>query len=193
MTLDPLPGDLIGREIAATSINEQIRRLRYQYRHTRLSHYKVRRHLLARIRQLESRLKALYSDTLTADPAHTASLYKPSVAYNKAGFKVLLELSLDGTYYANPAPVVPANATVYVRATIDEAHHGDAGIPRTHQMFRLRWKIGKNYTALDTIPRTGHDVYAVCWPLVITRKFRAPAMGTKRNFLLDVDAYEMVP
>lgn len=169
-----------------------LRKLRRQLSNTRLSQYTTRRNILQRIAEVEGRYKRLYAKYLTATRTYEASLYKPTKAYFKNGFHVTLELSLDGVYYSNPAPKVPVNANVWVRAVIDEAHHGDAGVPRTHDMFRLRWVKGKGYTALDTIPSTGHTVYAVCWPLVIVRKFNAPSSNTKKNFLLDVEAYERV-
>lgn len=192
MTYDPQL-ERVQQAVNGPIIQKEIRDLREKYRHTRLSQYKARRNLLARITAAERRYNDLMHHVLREQDRHTASLYKPRVTANEAGLLVILELSLDGTYYSNPAPVVPPNATVWIRGVIEEAHHGDLGIPRTHDMFRLRWTLGKGYTPLDNIPRTGHDVYAVCWPLVITRRFQAPGSNTKKNFLLDVYPYEREP
>lgn len=182
--------DRVLQAVNAPILRTEINTLRAEYSATRLSQYKLRRNLLARIAEAERQLNDLLHHTLGVEDTHTASLYKPRVAFNKFGLLVILELSLDGTYYANPAPKVPAGKTVWVRATIDEAHHGERGIPFTHDMFRLRWTVPSGFTPLDTIPKTGHDVYAVCWPLVVTRRFKAPGSGTNRNWLLDVWPYE---
>lgn len=191
MTLSPL--DRVLQAVEGPLIRQEITDLKAQLRHTKLSQYKVRRNLLERISAAERRYNDLMHHVLTSDDQHTASLHKPAQAYNHAGLRVTLELSLDGTYYSNPAPKVPKSAIVWVRAVIEENHHGDKGIPQTHDMFRLQWKPAAGYRALDSIPRTGHDVYAVCWPLVVTRRFRAPATGTNKNWLLDVYPYSRVP
>lgn len=184
--------DQVLRAVEGPLLKQEITDLRAELRRTKLSNYKVRRNILDRLAEAERRYNDLMNHVLADQDVHSASLFQRRVAYNKFGLLVILELSLDGTYYANPAPRVPASKVVYVRAVIDEAHHGDKGIPLTHDMFRLRWTIPSGFTPLDTIPRTGHDVYAVCWPLVITRRFRAPATSTNRNWLLDVYPYERV-
>jgi len=178
---------------ALVRTQDTILNLKHKLSHTRLNQYAVRRNLLARIAAAEKRYALIYARLLRADPGiAVGSLYKPVKPAFLGGLNVRVEISLDGTYYSNPAPTVPANSIIWVRAIIDDSHRGETGIPKTHEMVHLAWVPGKGYTALDTVRKTGHNEYFVCHPLVITRRFRAPATNTKKNFMVYVDTFERV-
>lgn len=167
--------------------------LQNKYDKTRLSDKQTRRNLMSRIRAAEKAYDALLKKILKLDPTlGVGNSYRSSQVKVKNGITVTVEVSTDGKAFSNPAPKVTANSTIYVRATIDEAHTGTYGEPKTHEMCHLKWILGKGYTRLDTVKSTGHVEYFVSFPLVITRKFKAPAANTAKNFFVYVDLFEPV-
>jgi len=175
------------------TLTGQMSYLQNRYDKTRLSDKLTRRNLLTRIRAAEKAYDEILKKLLLLDPElGVGNSYRSSQAKQKSGVTIDVEISLDGVVFSNPAPTVPANSTIYVRAVIDEGHTGTTGEPKTHEMLYLQWILGKGYTRLDTIPSTGHVEYFVSFPLTITRKFHAPSSHTAKNFLVYVDLYDPV-
>jgi len=172
------------------TLTNEVTSLNTTLANTRLSALTIRRNLLDRIRAAETAYDGLYAKLLTLDPTlGVGNMYKPSVPKKIGGVNVRVEISTDGDYFSNPASVPPANSTVYVRAVIDQSNAGTKGVQRLAEMAHLTWVIGAGYTKLDEIGSGGHDVYFVSGPLVITRKFKAPAAATDKNFMVYVDLY----
>jgi hypothetical protein len=189
-----LPDTIASLEAQLPRQQDQITALRRQYAHTRASAYVTRRHLLERIRAAEKKYDEVLRKLLALNPdLGVGNMYKPIKPKITGGLNIRVEISLDGHAYSNPAPKIPAHHHIWVRAIIDDAHRGVVGVPETHEIAHARWVIGKGYTPLDTIGGSGHDVYFVCNPLVLTREFTAPATGTARNFFVYVDLYKRQP
>jgi hypothetical protein len=185
-TLSSLEGQL-------PRIGQQIATLEKQYAHTRANAYLTRRNILSRIREAEKKYDALLAKILKIDPGvGIGSLYRATTPRVTGGLHITVEISLDGHAYSNPAPSVPADHHVYVRAIIDDAHRGFVGVPETHESYRVRWRIGRGYRPLDPIKAAGHDVLASSTPLYVVREFTAPHTNTAQNFLVFVDPYTRV-
>jgi hypothetical protein len=166
--------------------------LNTQLASTRLSQYAIRKNLLDRIRAAERKIAALLAKLTEEKAVVAGDAYARATQYSRGSVHVMVDISLDGTSYSNPAPTVPSGSIIWVRCTISQAHVGTSGsgVPVTHELAHLTWIPGAGYVAQDSIPASGHDVYFVSQPLIITRKFRAPGGDTAKNFLVNVDLYE---
>lgn len=175
------------------TLTKRMSYLQNKYDKTRISDKVTRKNIMARLRAAEKAYDEILKKLLTLDPTlGVGNSYRETQAKTKNGVNVTVDISVDGVTFSNPGPEVPANHTIYVRCTIDEAHTGTTGQPKTHEMVHLKWILGKGYTRLDTIPSTGHVEYMVSFPLIITRKFKAPSSHTAQNFLVYVDLFEPV-
>ena len=174
---------------------------RYKQQHpsltgTRLANDTAYKSILHRQREAEDALHNLLNDYLRTQKVLPLSLLTYTRQYQKVkgGFLILVQISLDGVSYSNPAPSVPNKKRIWVKAQIEDAHRGVAGErPVTHDLCRTTWKYPKGYRQQDTVSPGGRDEYFVSFPLVIIREFLAPTSGsTKGAFLLDVDLYHDV-
>jgi hypothetical protein len=183
--------DINSLQKKVTTEQASIAALQGQY-DSRVGTYSVRANLLDRIRTLESQAAALTRLLQSEQATYAGDLYKAQTQLVKGGVDVTVEISLDGVYYSNPAPDIPVNSIIWVRCVISDAHRGttSSGVPVTHIMAHLSWIPGTGYVAQDWIPDSGHDVVFVSQPLIITRKFKAPAADTDQEFLVNVDLYE---
>lgn len=167
--------------------------LKQAVRHHRWHNYKQRKNLMERLRRSEQRYRALYAQLLKLGDAAPYSLFQRHVPKRRSGVNVIVDLSLDGLVFSNPAPKIPNGHRIWVRARIEEAHTGDVGVPKTHEMCHITWAFSKRYRPQDTIGAVGRDEYFVSSPLTVTREFLAPTTGsTKKNFFVYVDLYTRV-
>lgn len=181
------PSDLEQDKIAYRKTLED---LRTQYRKQRFYTYRERQNFLLRIREAERNYNAILGEILRIRRDTRYELYTAQEARRVSGIDVTVEVSLDGVVYSNPAPNIPNGKRVWVRAKIDEAHRGNVGVPKTHELVHLTWSYSTKYIKLDNIPASGHDEYFVSFPLIITREFTSPASGTtKYNWLVYADLY----
>lgn len=172
---------------------EQISSLKSSIRHHRFHTYRQRRNLMERLARAERLSKSLIAQLLRDGVAAPYSLYQRQQPHRRSGLNVIVELSLDGTAYSNPAPVVPNGVKVWVRVAIEESHTGELGIPRTHEMYHISWAFSSVYVPIDGVPAAGRDHYVVSNPLIIIREFRSPSSGTtKKNFFAYIDVYNPV-
>lgn len=173
---------------------ERVRTLDASVKAHRWHTYKQRRSLMARLRAAETANRAVLSQLTKLGETQGVGLYTKKKQQTVGGVNIRVELSLDGLAFSNPGPVIPHSAHIWVRATIDEAHRGEAGYPKTHEMCHITWSYFSGYHPRDTIPKAGHDEFFVSYPLIITREFDAPGSGsTKHDFFVYVDLYEPAP
>ena len=168
-----------------------IRSLKHELQNTRLSDKMVRRNLKERIRKAEKRYNEVYRRLTKKTPTiGVGNLHRPRVPRTKSGLDVRVEISLDGKYFSNPAPKIPPSSRIWVRAVIQDTTTQEIGVNNGYEILHVDWKVPNGYVRLDTINRWGQDVMMVSNPLIITRKFTAPASTTRKNWLVIARAME---
>lgn len=172
---------------------EEVRALNEAAKAHRWHGYKQRRSLMERLRKAERANTVTLAQITKLGSQAPASLYSPKQQQIIGGLNIRVEISLDGLTYSNPGPTIPNSAHIWVRAIIDEAHRGEAGFPKTHEMCHVTWSYYSGFHKLDIIPASGHDEFFVSYPLTLTREFTAPSSGsTHHDFFVYVDLYEPI-
>lgn len=167
------------------------RRVLKELRNTPLSDRRTRRSIKQRIRKSEQRYNEIYRNLTRKNPTiGVGNLHRPRVPRNKSGIDVRVEISLDGKYFSNPAPTIPGDSTIWVRVVVTDTTTQEVGVTNGYEIAHVDWKIPAGYSKLDTLNNWGHDVMFVSNPLIITRKFTAPASETNKNWLVIVRAME---
>lgn len=175
-------------------LQRELDALRIDFLKQRFLTYTQRQNFLTRIREAEAKYNGILSEILRSTKRIPYDLYASTQPIRQSGIDVTVEFSLDGVIFSNPAPTIANNVRVWVRAKIDEAHRGNVGVPKTHELVHLKWVYSTAiYRKFDNIPVSGHDEYFVSFPLVITREFQTATTGsTKHNFLVYADIYEKI-